>query len=427
MNINPEFQRQLYLECSQSQLTGVPLALGALFTLGYFIDGHQLGSITAKAALTLFLFITLLWGARKTLNSIVEEYRDRTWDIQRLSALGPWEMTWGKLLGSTIIVWYAGIICLLTYSAASVSSSNLGLFWFYGIVTGLLLQSSSLLLGLLAVHRGQNKGDSSFLITVVVFFLLAPWLMDTAGYSGELSISHWYSIRLDSTSVRQIELLAGLFWCMVGCYRMMAQALGLRTLPWVWLSFLAFLVVFLGGFLSGSSYSFSFIILLVCSVLTYVGVLFERNDAIRIKHFVSYFLQRNWRRAGEEIPIWWLSLLATIPPAASLAFSNDPIQQLSTRFHFYPLAIVLILLRDCAIYLFFLYGKKPQKALNMTLLAGVFLYGILPGLFSFFGINSVSSLAFPLLADTSGNALLCAALQTAVILKLLYHRWRSNI
>ena len=119
MNINPEFQRQLYLECSQARLIGIPLILSAVFTLSYFADNHRLASGSAQAAMTLFLIITLLWGARQAMDSVAEEYRDRTWDTQRLSALSPWQMVWGKWLGCTIMVWYAGLICLLVYLIAN--------------------------------------------------------------------------------------------------------------------------------------------------------------------------------------------------------------------------------------------------------------------------------------------------------------------
>jgi Na+/H+ antiporter NhaA len=48
MNLNPEFQRQLYLECSPARLMGIPMVLGIIFTLSFFIDNHNLGSATAN-------------------------------------------------------------------------------------------------------------------------------------------------------------------------------------------------------------------------------------------------------------------------------------------------------------------------------------------------------------------------------------------
>lgn len=428
MNLNPEFQRQIYLEISQARLIGVPLVLGVIFTLCYFLDGYRLGSSTANTALTLFMLITLLWGARQTIDSILEEYRERTWDTQRLSALGPWDMSWGKLFGSTIIVWYAGACCLMVYSLATDTPAALPLLLFYGIGTALLVQAGSLLLGLLAAQRGQSKSGSIFLVAVVGFLAVAPWLSRTADVSSSVfgQTLTWYDWSVSREIFQKISLLLALFWCGIGIYRLMAQELGIRTLPWIWLCFSLFLTVYLGGLLPGSSYSFALVAFLVNLGLSYLGLLIERNEAMRIKRLLTYFAEGNWRRVGEETPIWWLSVALTLPAALALSLSENPWRDLGATFHFYPLAIVLILLRDCAIYLYFFYGNNPQRALSLTLLTGVLLYGVLPGMFNAIGQSSLAALFFPLWADSTATGSLCALLQVACIGYGLYRRWLSS-
>lgn len=429
MNLNPEFQRQLYLECSQARVISIPLVLGVIFTFSYFLDGYRLGGVTAKAALTLLMLSTLLWGARQTIDSIVEEYRERTWDTQRLSALGPWEMVWGKLFGSTSMVWYAGLLCLLVYVAAIDDYSALHLLVFYCVFAALLVQSGSLLLGLLAARRGQTKSGSIFLLAVVGFLAIAPWLSEVSNltsYALPDSTTHWYAMRFSGNNFHRISLLLALFWCAVGNYRLMALELGLRTTPLAWLGFCIFLTIYAGGFIPNSAYSFWLAAFAVCSILTYVGVVVESNDAMRIKHLLTYLADHNWRRASEEIPIWWLSFLLILPSALALSLSEHPLREFSLRFHFYPLAMLLILLRDCGIYIYFGYGKNPQRAISLTLLAGVLLYGILPGIFNALGQNGLAALFFPLWADSAGAALFCALLQTAWVMNLLYHRWKTN-
>ncbi len=433
MNLNPEFQRQLYLECSQARLIGIPLVLWIVFTFSYLIDDYHLGGATAKTALTLYMLITLLWGARQTVDSIVEEYRDRTWDTQRLSALGPWEMTWGKLFGSTVMVWYAGLICLVVYGLSTDNITALPVLVFYGICAALLVQNGSLLLGLLAVQRGQIKSGSIFMLAIIGFFSIAPWLADLSklspaniGYFSPPAITTWYNIAITSDRFHQLSLLLALFWCGVGNYRLMTLELGIRTLPSVWLGFSVFLIVYLGGFIPSSSYSFSLAAFLVCGALTYIGVLVERNDAMRIKRLFTYFEQQNWRRTGEELPIWWPTLILTLPFAVLLSFSEHPFRELGTRFHFYPLPIVLLLLRDCSLYLYFCYGKNPQRAFGLSLLSAVLLYGILPGMFGTVGMTGISALFFPLWADSAGGALICGSLQTGFVVGLLYRRWKQS-
>ncbi len=431
MNLNPEFKRQLILECSQARLVGAPIVLGAVFTLTYFLDDYRLGNITEQAALTLFMLITLLWGTRQSLDSIVEEYRDCTWDIQRLSALGPWQMAWGKLLGSTSMAWYCAGICLLVHALATDNPAALPLLFFYAIGTALLVQSTGLLLGLLAVQRGQLKTGSILILVLVGFIVFMPSLTDltdTANYLPDnLQISSWYNLTVNAHTLHQISLVFALFWCVMGNYRLLAQDLGLRNLPWAWLGFTLFLIVYLGGFIPSSSYSFSLAAFAVCSVLTYVGVIVERHEPMRIKRLLDYYRLANWRRVGEELPLSALSFALSLPFAIFLSFQEQRFAWLDISLHAYPLAIALLVLRDCAIYLFFCYGKNPQRAFSLGLLSAALLYGILPGLFGAVGMTGVSALFFPLWADSAFAALAFAALQCVLILRLLYQRWRKSV
>lgn len=431
MNLNPEFERQLILECSPARLIGAPVVLGAVFTLTYFLDDYRLGSITAQAALTLFMLITLLWGTRQSLDSIVEEYRDRTWDTQRLSALGPWQMTWGKLLGSTSMAWYCAGICLLVHALATDNPAALPLLFFYAIGTALLVQSAGLLLGLLAVQRGQLKTGSILILVLVGFLVFMPSLTDlteTANYlPGHFQSNTWYSLTVNAQTLHQISLLCALFWCVMGNYRLLAQDLSLRNLPWAWLSFTLFLIIYFGGFIPNTHYSFSLAALAVCSGLTYVGVIVERHDPMRIKRLLDYWQQGNWRRVGEELPLSALSFALSLPFAIFLSFQEQRFAWLDISLHAYPLAVALLVLRDCAVYLFFCYGKNPQRAFTLSLLSAALLYGILPGLFGAVGMTGVSALFFPLWADSAFSALAFAALQCALILRLLYQRWRQSV
>jgi hypothetical protein len=433
MNLNPEFQRQLYLEYSPARLMGVPSVLGIIFSFSYFLDGYQWGVSTAQTALTLFMLITLLWGARQCMDSIIEEYRENTWDTQRLSALGAWEMCWGKLFGSTVMVWYGGLLCLVVYSLAIDHFSSLPLLLSYCVCIALLGQSGSLLLGLLAVQRGQSKSSSIFVLAVLIFLSCWPWLTNIANLADPISqpisqhTTTWYDISIDQQIFMQISLVLALFWCSIGNYRLMTQELGIRTTPWAWLGFNLFLIIYLGGLIPNSSFSFSLATFMTCAILTYAGLLVERHDAMRIKRLLTYFKQGLWQRGCEEMPIWWLSFVLTLPAALVLNFSeHTAFRGFSDLMHFYPLAMVLILLRDCATYLYFSYSKNPQRAMSMTLLVGVLFYGIIPGIFNLIGQSGLAALFFPLWADSSLTALIFALIQTGFVVYLLYQRWRST-
>src|SRR2546427_5925055 len=60
-----------------------------------------------------------MWIAAAGLGSVLagrglnEEAHQHTWDWQRLSALTPWQMAWGKLLGAPLPAWLYMLWCAL--------------------------------------------------------------------------------------------------------------------------------------------------------------------------------------------------------------------------------------------------------------------------------------------------------------------------
>src|SRR5215470_10783166 len=109
--INPELQRNLWLELSARRLIIIPIIVGIILS-PWIVLHTDLGS-ASDTGRWLFDLLVPVWGTWLVANSVVSEIRSRTWDLQRLSALSPWEMLWGKLIGAPIMVWYAGGLCLI--------------------------------------------------------------------------------------------------------------------------------------------------------------------------------------------------------------------------------------------------------------------------------------------------------------------------
>ncbi|WP_347986678.1 ABC transporter permease [Methylomonas sp. AM2-LC] len=428
MNLNPELQRQFYLEYSPARLIGIPLALWLLFTLCYYIDGYQLGSASARTAFTLFLIITLIWGARQSMNSIMEEFRERTWDIQRLSAIEPWTLVWGKLLGSNMMVWYGGLLCLIIYSLATPDGSHLPIVWFYCLGTGLTVQSISLLIGQLAAQRGQIKAGALFLPIIIGFFYIASKFSSITAFSeagNDLFSDNqriiWYGMSFDSHLFYHFSLLLALFWSCVGNYRFMAQELGIRSLPWAWIAFNFCLMIYLAGYFS-SEYSITLTAFLVTVVLTYLSLITEPDIARQTQNLFRYAKLKAWQRFAEEMPLWCISFVLSIPTALHLSLSTQPLTALTSLFHFYPLPILLLLLRDCSLFLYFNLEQNSRHAVNRTLLILAMLYAIIPGILSFTGISWLATLFFPLWANSESTALVAALFQIFVLAYLLFLR-----
>jgi hypothetical protein len=362
------------------------------------------------------------------MNSIIEEFRERTWDIQRLSAIEPWTLVWGKLLGSNMMVWYAGLLCLIMYSLATPDSSHLPLVWFYCLGTGLTVQSISLLIGQLAAQRGQVKAGALFLPVIIGFFYIASKFSSITAFSeagddlfSETQTVIWYGMTFDSHLFYPLSLLLALFWSGIGNYRFMAQELGIRCLPWVWLAFNLCLMIYLAGYFS-SAYSITFTAFLVSVVLTYLSLITEPDIARQTQNLFRYAKLKSWQRFAEEMPLWCLSFVLCIPTALQLSLSTQAITTLTSLFHFYPLPLLLLLLRDCSLFLYFNLEQNPRHAVNRTLLILAMLYGIIPGILSFTGLAWLATLFFPLWANSESGALVAALFQISVLGYLLFIR-----
>lgn len=431
MNLNPEFQRQLYLEFSQARLIGVPLILAIVFTLTFAMDDKHQTFVTEQTALGLFLLMMSFWGARQAVDSVLDEQRSHTWDTQRLSALDPWSMVCGKLFGSTLIVWYGGVICLIVYGFSVSNTQNL--FWVYGYaITGsLLVQNISLLLSLISLHKGQINSNSVIIgLAIFAAISMGAWIMPLANHTESLekadSIS-WYSLNMTTPSVILVSLCLTLFWCMVGNYRLMAQELRIRTLPWVWLAFAVFLIVYAGGFIEGDKFQEYFYTMAfgICLTLTYLIAFAEHHEAMRIKRLFTYISQENWLRSAQELPLWCITFILAFLLALPLLFVPNSTD--IEHKHIFPFSILFLLLRDIGIYLFFSYGKNPQRAFTLTLLSLGLLYWVLPGLFSASQQDGFVALFYPFYTDNMWISMIFIAVESAVVWFLLYNRWRESV
>ncbi len=441
MNLNPEFQRQLQLEFSQARLVGVPLILMVIFALTYLIDEHHFADVTAQSALGLFLLMVSFWGARQAVDSVLDEQRSHTWDTQRLSALDPWTMVCGKLLGSTLVVWYGCFICLIVYGLAVKNTGNF--FWVcgYAISSGLLVQNLSLLLSLCALRKGQINSNSIIIgLAILAAFTIGSWIMPLSEEIRPLQTApdiDWYGFKITERFLTLITVCLALFWCVVGNYRLMAQELRIRTLPWVWLSFALFLILYIGGFIPTNQFGDYFFTLAfsISLTLSYFAVFTEHHEPMRIKRLFTYITQENWWRSAEELPLWCVTFVLAALVAIPLSFTHPlvAIPVLLTHpaeveeLDIYPLTILLLLLRDIGIFLFFNYGKNPQRAFSLTLLSLILLYGVFPSIFTAAKLKGMVVLFFPLISDSTILSIFCMSLQSALIWYLLYKRWLESV
>lgn len=429
--MNPEFQRYLQLEFSLARIVVMPTFLGIIFSLIYVLDGNGYQKTIANTALIFYTLIVLFWGAKQAANSLFEEINNHTWDIQKTSAISAWSLTWGKLLGSTLYNWYGGFICLAIYSYMTPEPFFTPLIWVYFISAGIFAQSSGLLMSLLSLRSERNLNSSfSYLFILLSLFLFSTLLFNYLSFLR--STAHWYGHSYNEANFISISLCLACGWCIIGIYRLIAEALRIRSLPWVWIAFIVFSTTYTIGFFIFEEFfkkdithliiGASFIIL---STSGYILLFLDENNPMLARRLWIYAQQQKWQRFIQEIPCWVISLSLALPCAFLLTLfsSFENIEEITPI----PLVIYFLIIRDASLLLYFNYALNPKNATGLTLLYLVCLYFLFPVILFNLEFKLLAEFVLPLLDENIISASIIAALQAFFVIFLLFSRWKKRM
>ncbi len=432
--MNPEFKRNLWLSFSVHKLIAMPalLGLGALAIAMSNKFAFQTADNLYTAAVAMFIFIVWLWGARNANLSIVDELRDKTWDQQRMSAMTPWAMTWGKLLGSTSFNWYGGAICLaIAFPAAIMGGDKPWMLDLPAIVaTGVMLHAALIALNL---HTGQmetqliQRGGLGWIATI---FTLILFQILTSEFILERDVIWWgYKIQaklflLDSTVLFAV--------CAVfAAWRVVSNALQVRTIPWAWPLFALILTAYFSGFFSAATDYPVFVIshtgLMVTAIMTY-GTLFSEPARLPDWNMLRLRQQRaDWRGWLQHLPLWPTTLLLAFCFALLGTLNPDSPEPGYGRIYSLiltlPMGLALMLLRDACIVLFFSFAPRAKRPMAVAMLYLIVLNVLLPFFFNEAGLDAVSYFFLPLGREySSGVGIMAMATQAMIALGLV--AWR---
>lgn len=432
--MNPELRRNLWLEVSMHRLIAMPAVLGMGFLVVASINDLPWQQRVSWAALTVYFVLTLYWGTRLAADAISDEVRGKTWDLQRMSALGPWYMTWGKLFGATVFAWYGGALCLAVYLFAARDLPGIGApsVALALVAAGVLLHAFAMAVTLQSVQKGWATGSRwATLLPVIIFFAVGPALGGVAIRNGTL---FWLGVRVGAVEFLLASILIFAAWAVFGAYRMMSMELQVRTTPLAWCAFTLFLSVYVAGFLGGSPgtgaspYDHLCVSGLAVSVaMTYVMLFSEQYDALTLRRMWLRAGRGQWLRVFEEMPCWpgtvALACIFAFGIMVSPAHDRDDFDLLD-KLALMPLAFVFLLVRDAAILSFFAFAKQARRVAGTALLYMVLLYWLLPGLLRIAGLDAVAAIILPL-STGPGSGSLIAGAQAAIAIFLCVARWRN--
>lgn len=438
--MNPELLRNLWLEATPFRLVQI---LGLLVVVFAVASAAPSNLLTPEgAAMVLYWFFVVLWGTRNAALSVVSEIRERTWDGQKLSAISPASMMWGKLLGATSANWFGGLLCLPVILWAAWRDAGPLAAMSFGVILlalGLFAQAAALLSSLVLIRR--NSGNwrlDTFLCQIAGisagFVYYSLWSSIEAFERTGTRTLVWWGYEFNLSVFHFLSLLIFLGWALLGVWRAMRSELRFANGPFVWLAYLLYIAVYQAGFESllvnfnlsvapPLEHTTPRLLLAVLAVLlsTYSMVFLEPKDPVRLRWLGEQIRAGRFYKAFLALDAWMLSYAATMLVGLVLAglmtIDRSSLGDMQMSELALPtLAMLGFLTRDVAIFVLMrsLAGAKGDFA-ALALLA--LLYLVLPAGLHRSGLD-LQFLLLPMPGGAAAIGVLSAWAQALVLLVL---------
>lgn len=444
---NPELRRNLWLEFTANRLVIGPILLVILFVvagaadwkLSRMIGGTLRFPIMDIVARWGFLATVLLWGGRQAAGAVIREIRNRTWDGQRMSAVGPWTMTVGKLIGATAYSWLLGLCCLAVHVAVGAQAGALGPVLVSAATMvgfGLVCQTVGLLLSLTRVSRtpGFRPGNITLIHFVALGATLA--LFFAARTPGWFDIDWW---GLDIDNAHFVAMTAWFFalWGVVGINRRMRIELHFHNTPLVWFAFLAVFVAYTIGLAHGSPLPGAVLGIAFVSVmlLVYLLILFEPKDPEGARRIAATLRAGRIGSAVSAMPLWLLSFAAlALVTAVGIVlieagvFDGDRMVEGWAPGRFLLVELIagfLFVTRDVLIVQAFGLSRESREGAVIAFVVLFVLYGALPFIAIAGQLFDLLPVFWPLGDHPATLALGPVAAEVAAMALVLWWRWAA--
>lgn len=436
MRINPEFLRNVWLEMTPHRLIAMPAVLGGIIFLVYLISSNTSPTIYPAFRMTgysMYLLITVIWGSRLAAESVTGEIRDKTWDMQRMTAIPAWQMTWGKLFGSTIFSWYGALICLVVYIYGAIGAHEPFIFKQVVLLlgTGVLVQALTILASLIAIQRSRTitrSGSSAAMLVgiIIAFSVLGAITLD------EHDLFLWYDEQYLKLDFVLTSVLVFCFWIILGVYRLLRQEFQYRNSSFVWLGFVCFLAFYLAGMVSDHLYSNEelltarlFTAFLVTLVLVYFQIFMQSKDPIIIRQLLMLFKAGNWKGLALNLPAWLTTIMVSTLFGGILLFRDYPTIDLvfkGMNVQQHILTALFFVYRDIAIVIYFNIAASRKRSDTTAFIYLVILYFLIPSISSNIGLQNIAYFFNPF--SPSFISMAGGLIQFIVVGVLVVRRWR---
>jgi hypothetical protein len=430
--MNPEFRRQLWLQFSLTRLVLIPALLAICMVAAYLSTPVKILESWTFLASGAFFLLVFGMGVRAAGASVTDEITEATWDQQRMSAMQPWSMAWGKLAGATAYSWYGAALCLLVAVPSALSTHDHVLSKaLSAVLLGVFFQAVMVAVNLQLVKIGGTVARRGGLWLLVLMGLLLFNLVPSL--TRDLHQITWWNMAFSSQGFTIASLVLCVACALVSCWRSMAEVLAVRQLPWGWPALALVTTTYLAGFKpENPALFFAGFGLIVCTLVTYGALVTEPQTRPLWQRIITQLQSGRWVTALQLLPRWPTTLCLSavfalvcmvVLDAGFFAVTTGPRWgQMAQQ----PIAFVLLLGRDCCIALFFAFSPTGRRPMLAFLVSMFVLYGVLPWLFFSAAQDSILlGLVLPWSAPGLFG-LLGAVVQLAVAWALLQWRWKTS-
>ena len=261
-------------------------------------------------------------GANRTEDSMVIETEERICISQRLTPTNSCLMVWAKLLGSSIAPWYAGIFYLINFFDAGIRLELETLQWvlvsqglipgaLYLIGVNLVCQVLGFMIGIGATEERSSSGSRRTFCANIDKTIKGTTCITLCFKRLEPnSLINWYGIPFAEFNFWFFSLYAYLAWGLIGLNAQMRKEFQVQNYPLVWVSFLAFIILYISGFEfafaikefgeKGPIFFRSMLSFLSMPTLTYLTIVWEKTGGFALRQLFSLIKRREIKKAAFE-------------------------------------------------------------------------------------------------------------------------------
>lgn len=458
--MSPEFIRNLWLEFPAHRLVVAPLVMLGIYAVAWFASHGSWQGIDpltptperrtaiSEASFYMVVGLTAFWGARLAADSVLNEVVRGTWPAQKMSAISPFAMAWGKLFGSTVFAW-AGVIPIVVIAAVFGSPGQLAAL-LPALMVALISQSMALFTSLL-VLRLQGGGQrfevavahlAAIGLAAAVFFgsqeLPTVRVASASGLTVDVVV--WHGRQIDAALFRIASYLALIVALLVGVHRLMRAELLYPNYPIAWPAFVAAATFYAAGFsepmeLFRDPYvdratGRLLVAFLITGGLTYIGAIALPIRLGEARQLSGRLRAGNFSAALVLVPGW----LATVPMAAvaatafvlvlpegSGALTADGLGEAASLALAGPFlaACALFFVRDIAVMHLIVIDNRVRRGFVLFGLYWAFVYGLMPALLFAAGGDDLIALVVPAPVGDATTIFMAPLVQALLAILLL--------